>query len=602
MLKTFPEIPYSSVDLIGTYGRAVEQWHDRNNVNVPLANTQTQRTDVYYRGAYTRICNPARKSYNWTWLDNLIISCIRNRQKFSFGLMSLYPEGTPEVGLARYTDGSFGSYPQWVHDKMQSEPVKDWKTGNTWVPNYNSRTYLDWLLEVHTDINTHLETTTYDGVKFIDAIYYIDVRGYGSWGEWHHAGVVDNMNEFPSGTRATAASLIEIINTHIKGFPRKPLCCLIATYDANWLNHTMNPPEVAYHALTAQNEWGLLGWRRDQWGATDNYIKDYLENNNRSYNGLVFKNAIMERYKFAPVIGEPPGWTQSYAGLESQIRKYHATSFGNGNYGSSIPSGAEADYIRAASKACGYRYRVSNMDYVMVSRQLTVKSNWLNEGIAPIYTDWDVEFRLTSGANTYVAGKSTMQLRGFLPTTSSKTVTDAITLPASIPNGTYKLSFIVKDRLNYMRPLPLAMSGRAVDSSYEIGEVVVGGVVIPNQPPIAFAGSDQLLENSVTSATLSATASDGDGAIIFGEWSVVKGGGVIVTKNAYKTVVNNIPEGENEYRWLVKDNGTPQLSAEDTVKVTRKAKPVEPPPADKKVKELTILYDNNTSEKVVSCP
>ena len=58
-----------------------------------------------------------------------------------------------------------------------------------------------------------------------------------------------------------------------------------------------------FQILTTRNNWGPIGWRRDQWGATDSYLKDYLENNNRSFGGITFKTLIMERWKTAPVTG-----------------------------------------------------------------------------------------------------------------------------------------------------------------------------------------------------------------------------------------------------------------------------------------------------------
>ena len=108
------------------------------------------------------------------------------------------------------------------------------------------------------------------------------------------------------GTFPTVASLKRIVDAHTKGFPTIPLVAMIAGFDAGWLGNTNNPPEIAHYILTQRNTWGPIGWRRDQWGATDNYLRDYLENNNRSFSGITFKTLIMDRWKTAPVTGEPP--------------------------------------------------------------------------------------------------------------------------------------------------------------------------------------------------------------------------------------------------------------------------------------------------------
>ena len=55
--RTFTVIPFTDPDL-NAPGRGVEQWHDRNDVNVPVEGTNTQRLDVYYRFVWTKIEGP----------------------------------------------------------------------------------------------------------------------------------------------------------------------------------------------------------------------------------------------------------------------------------------------------------------------------------------------------------------------------------------------------------------------------------------------------------------------------------------------------------------------------------------------------------------
>ena len=85
------------------------------------------------------------------------------------------------------------------------------------------------------------------------------------------------MSEYPPGTKATAVSLIRIIDAHVKKFINYQLVIMFNAFDGNRLQNTLTPPEVAYHALTAKNNKGLIGWRRDNWGALDNYISQYTD-------------------------------------------------------------------------------------------------------------------------------------------------------------------------------------------------------------------------------------------------------------------------------------------------------------------------------------
>jgi hypothetical protein len=234
---------------------------------------------------------------------------------------------------------------------------------------------------------------------------------------------------------------------------------MIAAFDANWLQNTMNPPEIAYYVLTQRNNWGLIGWRRDQWGATDSYISSYLDNNTRSFNGLVFKDSIMVRWRSAPITGEPPGWNpNSYSDLERQVRLYHATSFGNGNYGTT-PTTTIKNAVRASSKACGYRLIIEGGSLTTACRDISLTLNWKNTGQAPTYENWDVKFELKNTSNTVVwTGTSQFKPRLFLPLANATAITDNFSLPANLPGGTYTLNVVVRDPNGYRDPLPLAIN------------------------------------------------------------------------------------------------------------------------------------------------
>ena len=461
---SFTSIPIANAD-INAPGRGVEQWHDRNDVNVPVEGTNTPRLDVYYRFVWTKIEGPTLGSYTWTFFDNLVNTAILNKQKFSFGIMTVYPGGTTENGLVSY-DGGNSSYPLYLHTLMQAETVKDWRTGSTWTPNYNSTNYQNRLLALNQAIDAHIKTTSFNGVPYRNVIGCIDIRGYGAWGEWHSGYTPNNViSDYPAGTFPTIASLKKIVDAHTQGFPDFQLVAMIAAFDAQWLQNTWNPPEIAYYVLTQRNNLGLIGWRRDQWGATDSYLASYLENNTRSFGGLVFRDSIMVRWKSTPITGEPPGWNPSnFSDLERQVKLYHAASFGNGNYGVT-PSATIKNNVRAASKACGYRLILESGNLTLNGSNLTIALNWKNTGQAPTYENWDVVYELKNGSTTAWTGVSQFKPKLFQPLATATLVTDNFT---SVPAGIYNLNIIVKDPNGYRDPLPLAINGRNADGSYTL--------------------------------------------------------------------------------------------------------------------------------------
>ena len=472
---SFSEIPFGNPDLVNP-GRGAEQWHDRTDVDVPSEGAEAPAMDVYYRFVWTRLEGRTPGSYNWSYFDGLVNTAIQKKQKFSFGIMTVFPEGTSNEGLQEF-DGGIAAYPEYMHQLMQSESTTDWKSGSSWIPNYNSNYYLGRLLALNQALNNHIETASYNGIRYKDVIQFIDIRGYGSWGEWHSAGIVENTDQYPAGTFPTVASFKKIVDAYTKGFPNIQLVAMIAAFDAGWLSNTNNPPEIAYYVLTTRNNRGLIGWRRDQWGATDNYLQDYLENNNRSFNGVVFKTLIMDRWKSAPITGEPPAWNpDNYSDLERQVRLYHATSFGNGNYGPELNSTIQ-QRVRASSKATGYRLKIINgeaPDSLAKNKAFTIKTVWQNTGIAPVYDNWSVVFELQNASNAIVwSGTSTRVLRLFLPAATGATTTDNFTLANTVPAGSYKLIVRVKDPANYRPNIRLAINRRNADGSYTLLEKVL---------------------------------------------------------------------------------------------------------------------------------
>ncbi|MFT3711285.1 MAG: DUF4832 domain-containing protein [Archangium sp.] len=483
----FSEIPLTAPDLVAP-GRALEIWNAEDQaIAYPTDGSGLQATDVYHRFTWAQL-ETARDVYNWALFDYEIRAAIDQRRKFAFAVMTVCP-GCGSLNL-NY-GGAESAYPAYLHSDMQAESVRDWISpiGGGWIPNWNSNAYLSRFERLLVKINEHLENTTWNGVLLANAINYIDIRGYGSWGEWHQGGIVDDVNgsQQPQAARATSVTLNRIIDAHVNGFPNQQLVAMISTFDANRLQNTMNPPDVALHALQTQNARGKLGWRRDNWGCLDNRCGDYLRYYSDLHPDPTLRALIMERYKFAPINGEPmnggsvvgdaSGSTCYYFELKTQVERYHAASFGNGNFQSVTNAQCARDNVRAAAKASGYRLLLtggSMTTNVGSTRRLTVRLDWRNVGVAPTYEDWNVTYELRNSAGTTVwSGSSSMVLRLFLPAANSNSVTDTFTLPSTIAAGTYSVRLVVKDPNGFRRPLPLAVLGRDTDGSYLLNTLVV---------------------------------------------------------------------------------------------------------------------------------
>jgi Domain of unknown function (DUF4832) len=458
-------------------GAGAEQWNDQNIINIPVEGINTQRLDAYYRFYWLQFqgLDSAENKYDFSAFDQQINDAIRKRQKFSFGIMTI----CSSCDLGRSLEGFKLQYPVYLHRQMQAEKIHDWGSAmaGLWIPNWNSDAYLTALEKLNAAINAHIESGSFQGVPYKNVIGYIDIRHYGNWGEWHHSYIVKDWSEFPEGTAATTASLKRLIDAHVNYFKNFPLVVLIGAYEAQQLTVAFNvPAEVGYYALTRSNNAGKIGWRRDNWGWTDNYIFQFTTKNKTVFNGMNFGEEIRNRYKTAQVVGEPAdlGLAKyngvNFGNLVEQVETAHAKSFGNGNLIKSVNDPDAKNAFRAASKAAGYRLTLEEGN---MSKNLSagypffITLNWRNLGVAPSYENWDVFFELRDTTN-HVAwtGRSAMRPKFFLPNTVAKKIQDSFTVPVTVHPGTYHLFLVIKDPTGYREAMPLAIKGRNADGSY----------------------------------------------------------------------------------------------------------------------------------------
>ncbi len=537
---SFSIIPTTSPEVTDPF-RGAEQWNTGNVVSIPTQGATTTPTDAYYRFQWYEI-ETGNRVYNWSVFDNQINDAINKGQKFSFGLMPICPGcGGPTVG------GAMLGYPAFLHTLMQGEATKDWITSQStvWVPNWNSNNYLTAAENFITDINTHLNTTSHNGIMYKDVINYIDIRLFGSWGEFHSAFIVGQMSEYPAGTAPTVATYKRIIDAHKNGFPNFQLVLMMGVFDGFYYANTWIDPQVGVYALQSRNNKGLFGWRRDNWGDLETYIDDYLMNNTRGTGTLLhMKDSIMVRYKSAPVVGEPNNGGSTvgsvhYADLANQVTKYHANSFGNGNIDFTPSTDvASSDAFRTASKAAGYRLQLEGgalSTTLSSGSPFTITLNWRNAGLAPPYEDWNVVYELRNASNVAVwSGSSSFNPHFFQPSATASPVTDNLTL-GTVANGTYSLYLIIKDPSGYRKPMSLAINGRNADGSYLLrSNITVGSGGPVNQPPTANAGADKIIQLPTSTVSFTGTGTDPDGTISGYAWTKVSGpaSGTITTPAA----------------------------------------------------------------------
>ena len=565
---TLAAIPFSQPDIPAPF-RGAESWHyssPEQTISHPTENNNAASNDIYHRSNMSwDELEIAQGIYNWSYINTIFNDAITKKQRVSLGIMTQRPGQSSGTNAG----GAYMSYPLYLHNLMQNdlENNRDYiaPAQNIWIPNYNSNYYLSRFEALLQALAGHINNSSFQGVSYRDVLGYVDIRGYGSWGEWNMVYAASNPSDYPPGRRPLASSLIRIVDAHKNAFPNNPLVALIGAFDGNRYPNIMVPPEVGYHILTTQNNWGKIGWRMDSYGWTDAYLRALLEENSVVYNGMRFDTAILNRYKYAPITGEGPCGGTSNGGpypfwhIPNQVRLYHTSMIGNGNFcGENFVSQSGRDSMRMAWKLSGYRVIIetgSMTGNLQRNMPFSISLNWKNTGIAPVYENWYINFELQNETDNSIAwsGRSAHQLKWWLPQPNATPVTDNFILPDNIPGGNYRLVLKITDPTGYRQPLPLAMEGRRADGSYLLRSSIfisgTGGQVSP-ATLVVNAGTDQVVNLPQTSASLSGQVSIPVGENAVYSWTKIAGppGDIIQSPSSLSTMVYGMMQGVYIYR------------------------------------------------------
>lgn len=598
-----------------------DQWQEQTVGSGQAVSGYEDPTVYYRRFTVPEILDASGNPY-WSRFDSKINAAIQARMKFAFRIFTMYawPESdnffniTPTMSG---TDGRTGNsvsaraaYPLEWHTHFQASSPRDWiSESGDWVIPYNNAGFLSRFNAMHAHIANHLDTGGFTPtwsatrIDYKDVIQYIDVSGFGTWGEWHSYGTApgNNVQNYPgysasllpdqpsSSTFPTIATFKAIIDAHKNNYPNYQLCIIINVFDAMRLGNTRVPAEVGVYAYQTRNAKGWMGRRIDHAGEQTGYDDFYLHQNPGTFGGYRMDTASQYRHNLAPFVGEPPGGPVTYNGvvqgaLPLQARKWKLASIGNGNYGQgNVPTGAGADSVRLAFHLMGYHLRI-NSGNVTTSGNLTINANWQNHGLTPTYDNWTVQYSLRNGAGSVVwTGNSAFNPYLFSPDFGQVTKTDIFSSPG-IAAGTYGLYVTVKDPTDYMVPLQLQITGRAT-TGVNLGSYFLTNVTFSsggtNQRPTVSAGPNQSIVQPEDEANLTGTASDPDGTIASYLWTQVSGPStaVLTPNNTANITVSSLTTvGAYVFNLTVTDDDGETTSDDMTVNVA--ATPNVPPVAN----------------------
>jgi len=319
----------------------------------PSVDQYPRQTVAYFRWSWADL-EPEEGRYAFDFVDRIISQAKVKGETLAFRIMTEYKAGSPE----------------WLLQKG----VGVVKVGGGVFPDYNNATFLLYHEKL---IKAFGER--YAGSRDID---HVDIGSVGCWGEWNMACC--------QGVEARCEQYYPIEENRIK----------ITEW---YLTYFSGTPLVMLHGGPLKYAVSRgAGWRGDCFGDYG-YFSPTWNHMEQAYTPVLQDPVIEGAWKDGPVQFEVCGVMQDWyekgfdidlilkKGLEWHVSVLNAKS-------SPIPIEWRPRIDEFLTKI-GYRFVLRQMTHATganTGRKLSLHSQWENVGVAPIYHDWSLAYRLRS--------------------------------------------------------------------------------------------------------------------------------------------------------------------------------------------------------------
>ncbi|QSR32911.1 hypothetical protein CFI00_20885 [Nocardioides sp. S5] len=371
--------------------------------------------DLYYRDqVYWGRIEKADNAWDFSWIDSGLADAGARGGKFGFRVMA-------------YCPGC------WMESRADLPPVTPAfvpRQAGSDVPDWNAPSFVAQWRELMAEL----------GRRYGDdpRLGYVDVGGYGAYGEWH----------VWEGERVSDANGLALVDAVASAFPTKHV-----------LLNTMTPVPFTLKALRNHRNLGL---RTDSLGCPD------------MYSMVATDKRLQSVWRTRPFFSEWCTRADPVLGAQ-QVRRFHVSTLSSGNMpwrGTELTGRQRTAYGTALATA-GYRIKVRSLtlpDVLDAGRKVVVRTAWANQGAAPTYDAWDVRLTFVHAATGRTVTRSLGRpLEGLVDTAVHSTKISTRGMKA----GRYDLHLAVVDPSGYSAPMHLANAGRTATGTYRVGAVKV---------------------------------------------------------------------------------------------------------------------------------
>jgi len=386
------------------------------------------QASVAYCRWYWNVLEPEPGKFNWGIVDLAIEEARAHGQKLAIRFMPYSNED---------------ALPEWYRKSGARRANKDSdKDGKIWQPEFSDPLFLKYWGELVAQAGMR-----YDGNPYLDTV---DISSVGYWGE----GWSPYMPVF-----SYQKALIDI---WLEAFKRTSL---LMNFD--------EPQALAYG--TQQG----AGWRLDCWGdmrvsSTDPYFPaEMLE----IYPQQIVRTGIQNVWQRSPVSLETcytvSGWKERGYDLDyiiAQGLRWHVSTVNI----KSAPIPAEWKIkFDDFQRMIGYRLILRRLEYsktVKPGTMMPVHMWWLNSGVAPVYSQYDLAMELRSSRSSAII-RIPVDVRKWLP--GDSVFDNTVYVPQDLDEGIYDVRIAMLDPQTGKPVIRFAIEGRQDDGWYAMGSLMV---------------------------------------------------------------------------------------------------------------------------------
>lgn len=488
-----PELIPLSEGMIQNAGSGTEIWNGGESDGLQEIVKTAVRVSPFSCNAMVRLSwaefEKEEGHYDFSRMDASFRNALKCGQKLNLAVFMT-------SGVRSFSvNGAFCAYPEYLHRQMQAGAQPDRKftipygSFTQWEPDFQNDLFFERYDALLGAFAQFLEGSVTVGERTVTRrklVRFIEMRHFGWWGEGAYP-----KELLPDNSEC----LIRYVDSYRRHFPS---IRLIAPTNGMICSENYRPLlDYHFHLLTARNEAGLFGLFRDNygWNEDGNYVQALCYDKNLwEKDGVRLVSLLRERWKDAPVTGEPGRWSPDgkyvpYHDLERQALCLRPCVIRNCNVslGETFTTNANGFDVRKDPVALanfhhfysiiGFRYVFQTPRLELTENRLKISLNWANSGLTPTYDVWRIRFllRAPDGQELWSA-VSSFDLRTLLPNpdvppgtlSDFRNVTEVFDFTTSeIPAGS--VFFLrIEDPDGISPPMALGIRGRTKTGEYPL--------------------------------------------------------------------------------------------------------------------------------------